>query len=304
MFYMKKLISVMLALVLCTVCTACFNSAETKSINIYFKNAETNELSVNEIKYSGSQNTVDMANFALGNLLSGPSDPKYVRTLPEDTNLLSLTVKDSVANVDFSEEFTSFTGIDELLARFSVVRTLCDIPGVSNVSITVKGEKLISNATGNEVGTLSKKDIVLGVDVVDSVTTSITMYFATSSGTHLKAETRNVKTQNTISIEKTIMTELLKGPSSLELSSVIPAGVKVLNVETKDSVCYVNLSEEFVTKFSGGSGMLTVYSIVNSLCSLESVQSVQILIEGEKGAEFGNFVFDEPIYPNKDIVVK
>ena len=72
---MKKLVSVMLTLVLCTVCTACFNSAETKSINIYFKNAETNELSVNEIKYSGSQNTVDMANFALGNLLSGPSDP-------------------------------------------------------------------------------------------------------------------------------------------------------------------------------------------------------------------------------------
>ncbi|MBQ8541013.1 MAG: GerMN domain-containing protein [Clostridia bacterium] len=301
---MKKLISIMLALALCFMCTACFNSTETKSINIYFKSAETNELSVNEIKYSGSQNTVDMANFALSHLISGPDDSDFVKTLPENTNLLSLTVKDSVANVDFSEDFATYTGIDELLARFSVVRTLCDIPGISKVSITVKGMPLISNTTGNEVGVLSKKDIVLGVDVVDDVTTTITMYFATSNGINLKAETRNVKTQNTISIEKTIMTELLKGPSSHELSSVLPAGVKVLNVETKDSVCYVNLSEDFVSKFAGGSGMLTVYSVVNSLCSLESVQSVQILIEGEKGAEFGNFVFDEPIYPNMDIVVK
>ena len=97
--------------------------------------------------------------------------------------------------------------------------------------------------------------------------------------------------------------ELIKGPSSHELIATMPSGTKLLNIETKDGVCYVNLSEEFVTKFSGGSGVLNVYSIVNSLCSTESVTSVQILIEGEKGAEFGGFVFDEPLEANMDLVV-
>ena len=303
---MKKLISIIIALAMCLTLCACFGNKETKSINVYFKDAQTGELTSEKIKYTNSQNIVDMASFALNHLLSGPEDDDYIKTLPDDTSLLSLSVKDGAANVDFSREFTSYSGIDELLARFSVVRTLCDIPGISKVSITVEGMPLVSNATGNEVGVLSKKDVVLDIDIVenDSITTTITMYFATSDALNLKAESRNVKTQNTISIEKTIMSELLKGPSSHELSSVMPSGTKVLNVETKDSVCYVNLSEEFVSKFSGGSGLLTVYSVVNSLCSLESVQSVQILIEGEKGAEFGNFVFDEPIMANYDIVIQ
>ncbi len=301
---MKKLISIIIVLAMCLALCSCLGAKETKSINIYFKNAQANELTADKIKYSGSQNTVDMANFALSHLLSGPENTGLIKTLPDDTELLSLSVKDGTANVDFSSDFTVYNGIDELLARFSVIRTLCDIPGITKVSITIEGKPLVSNATGREVGVLSKKDGVLDIDIVDSgsVTTSITMYFATSDAMYLKAESRNVKTQNTISIEKTIMNELLKGPSSHELTSVMPSGTKVLNVETKDSVCYVNLSGEFVTKFSGGSGLLTVYSVVNSLCSLESVQSVQFLIEGEKGAEFGNFLFDEPISPNYDIV--
>lgn len=303
---MKKLISFTIAVALVLSLCGCLNPKATKSINIYFKSAGTTELAVEEIKYSGSQNTVDMANFAMSNLIAGPEDTKFEKTLPENTTMLSLSVKDETANVDLSEDFTTYTGIDELLARFSVVRTLCDIPGITKVAITVAGKPLVSNATGNEVGILSKKDGVLDIDIVnsDTVTTTIAIYFATSDGMNLKAENRKVETQNTISIEKTVISELIKGPSSPELGSVMPSGTKVLNVETKEGVCYVNLSGEFVSKFSGGTGILTVYSIVNSICSLESVQSVQILIEGEKGAEFGNFVFDEPISPNFDIVAK
>lgn len=306
MYFMKRLISVITAILLCFTLSACLGNKETKSINVYFKDAQSGELTIEQIKYNGSQNTVDMANFALKHLFEGPSNNKLMKTLPEETSLLSLSVKDGVATVDFSREFSSYSGIDDLLARFSVVSTLCDIPGITEVSITIEGNPLVSKTTGNEIGRLSKKDVVLDIDVVDSpsATTTITMYFATSDAMGLKAETRNVKTQNTISIEKTIMNELLKGPSSHELTSVMPTGTKVLNVETKDSVCYVNLSVDFVSKFPGGSGILTVYSVVNSLCSLESVQSVQILIEGEKGAEFGNFVFDEPIEANFDIVTK
>lgn len=303
---MKKLISILLVVIMSISFCGCFNRTETKSIDIYFKKAQTNELEALSVKYSGSQNTVDMASFALENLIMGPDDEEYEKTLPDATSLISLNIKDEIANVDFSGGFTSFNGVDEILCRFSIVRTLCNIPGISRVSITVNGMPLISNSTGNEVGILSKKDIVTDVNIVDvnPQTTTITLFFATSDALSLKAEARKIETQNTISIEKTIINELLKGPSSPELSSVIPSGTKVLNIETKEGICYVNFSQEFVSKFAGGTGMLTVYSIVNSLCSIESLQGVQILIEGEKGAEFGNFVFDEPIMANSDVVIK
>lgn len=291
---------------------SCFSKSgyDTK-INLYFKNALTNELSVEKVKYDSSQNTVDMANFAMEMLKKGPTDEDNVKVIPDSCILGKVSVKNEVATIDVSKEFTSLTGTDELLARFSVVRTLCDIPGISAVQITVEGAPLVSNATGIEVGILSKKDIVIDIDTnadvsVKNDTTTILLYFANADATTLKSENRKVETTDTISIERTIINELLKGPSSPELVKVIPDGVKLQNIETKDGVCYVTFSGEFVSKFSGGSntGMLIVYSIVNSLCNLENIDSVQILIDGEKGAEFGDFVFDEPIGPKQIVVEK
>lgn len=299
---MKRFISLMLVIVMCISLTACFGANKNEvEINVYFKNSKSGELIAETIKYTGSQNTVDMANFAMKKLIEGPNDKKNERILPTNLTFKEVVVKEEMAMVDFSKAFTRFSGPTELMARFSVVQTLCDIPGITAVLITVEGKPLVSNSTGNEVGVISKKDIVLQVNPAD--TTDVKLYFATSNARSLKAEQRKVITLDTISIEKTIVNELIKGPSSHELISTIPSGTKLLNIETKDGVCYVNLSEEFVTKFSGGSGVLNVYSIVNSLCGTESVTSVQILIEGEKGAEFGGFVFDEPLEANMDLVV-
>lgn len=299
---MKKIVSLMLVFVMCLSLTACFGTNKNEvEINIYFKNKETGELTAETVKYTGSQNTVDMANFAMEKLIAGPQDKGNERILPENLTFSEVVVKEEMAMVDFSKSFTRFSGPTELMARFSVVQTLCGIPGITSVLITVEGKPLVSNSTGNEVGVINKKDIVLQVNPAD--TTNVQLYFATSNARNLKAEQRKVITLDTISIEKTIVNELIKGPSSHELISTIPSGTKLLNIETKDGVCYVNLSAEFVTKFSGGSGVLNVYSIVNSLCSTESVTKVQILIEGEKGAEFGGFVFDEPLEANMDLVV-
>ncbi len=301
---MKKFISALLAVVFICFTGGCFGPKENKSLNVYFKNQTSTNLVYEEVKYSGSQNIVDMANFAINKLIEGPEKANLLKTLPDGVKLLSLAVKDSTANIDFSAQFTSYSGIDELLARFSVVRTLCDIPGISKVSITVEGRPLVSDSTGNEIGILSKKDVISDSDVLDAgkETTSVTLYFSTGDASTLKPEVRKVETQYTTSIERTIVSELIKGPTSPELDSVMPEGTKILNIETKDGVCYVNLSQDFISKFVGGTGMLEVYSIVNSLCGLESVTSVQILIDGEKGAEFGNFVFDEPLTPNLNIV--
>ena len=49
--------------------------------------------------------------------------------------------------------------------------------------------------------------------------------------------------------------------------------------------------------------MLTVYSIVNSLCELDEVEKVQFLIEGEKQIEYkGHIEFDKPFRPMEKII--
>lgn len=307
MDFMKKLIAILLVLVIVFSLTACFGTGKNKSeINIYFKNAQTSELTIEKVKYTLSQNTVDMANFAMDALKNGPTESGNAATIPETSVFSEVVVKDELATVDFKGYFTNYTGVDEIVARFSVVRTLCDIPGISGVLITVDGKPLVSNTTGKEIGVLRKKDIVHenieNVNQNTTETTLVKLYFATSDAMALKVEERKVETQDTVSIEKTIVNELIKGPTSPELISVIPTGTKVISVDTKESVCYVNLSKEFVSKFAGGSGKLALYSIINSLCSLESITSVQFLIEGDTNVEFGDYVFIEPYTADMDIV--
>ncbi|MFN3699563.1 MAG: GerMN domain-containing protein [Dictyoglomus sp.] len=62
----------------------------------------------------------------------------------------------------------------------------------------------------------------------------------------------------------------------------IPKGTKLLGLSVKDSIAYVNFSEEFRKNHPGGSlgELLTIYSIVNTLTEFPEIKKVQILING------------------------
>ncbi|UKI38070.1 MAG: GerMN domain-containing protein [Clostridiales bacterium] len=107
-------------------------------------------------------------------------------------------------------------------------------------------------------------------------------------------------------MKKTVITELMKGPTDKSLRSTIPDGTKLLSVETKDGICFVNFSQEFVSKHSGGSAgeYMTVYSIVNSLTELEHIQKVQFLVDGNKLEVFKHMVFNEPFERDASIISK
>ena len=61
--------------------------------------------------------------------------------------MLSLTVVNGVANVDFSKEFqTRHRGgsAGEIMTIYSVVNTLTELPGVEKVQFLLEGDKLES----------------------------------------------------------------------------------------------------------------------------------------------------------------
>ncbi len=77
-------------------------------------------------------------------LLKGPQKEGSVPTIPEGTRVLSVTVVDDVAYVDFSKEFqTEHPGgsAGEIMTIYSVVNTLTGLPGVEKVQFLLEGEK-------------------------------------------------------------------------------------------------------------------------------------------------------------------
>jgi len=223
----------------------------------------------------------------------------------DGTKLISVTIKDEIATVDFSKEFSEKDDLKNILAPAAVAKTLCSLEFISGVNILVEGSGAL-DSDGKPIGIIMESDIVDGKLTTQANKQSLTLYFADEAAEGLKPERREVIVPVAGAVEEAIVEELIKGPKLSGNIGLIPSETKVLSVETKNNVCFVNLSKEFADRYQGGTAgeLLTVYSIVNSLTELETVTSVQFLIEGEKREEFIHMVFNEPIVRDSSFIKK
>jgi len=112
----------------------------------------------------------------------------------------------------------------------------------------------------------------------------IVLYFASPKDSHLVKETRFIPKET--GLARATLRELLAGPGAgSKLKNPIPKGTRLLDLNIKpDGLAIVDFSRELKTNHPGGSGgeALTIYAIVNTLTQFESINQVQILVEGER----------------------
>lgn len=267
-----------------------------KKISLYFGNKDGTDLveeslSVKEIAPK------DVPEYVMEQLLNGPKKPENSRIIRAGTSLLDISVNKGVAIVNLSKEFYNEESIMDVLASASIVKSLCSIRGIGNVKILIEGMELTLSDGGLIVGEMKDNNFVFDADALMQDESNITLYFSNAEASNLVSEIRRVKVPKGESMEKIIVSELIKGPQREKMYKTVPQETKIRSVETKDGVCFVNLSSDFITKHSGGNAaeLLTVYSIVNSLTELANVEKVQFLIEGEKKDVFVHMIFNEPI---------
>ena len=84
------------------------------------------------------------------------------------------------------------------------------------------------------------------------------------------------------SIYKKVILKLIDESSKNQFHFPIPRGTKLLSLSVKDSIAYINFSEEFRKNHPGGSlgEILTVYSVVDTLTEFPEIKKVQILVGG------------------------
>lgn len=75
----------------------------------------------------------------LAALLAGPEGEGAARTIPRDVELLSAQLDGSCLTVDLSERYGGLTDVSLTLADYAITLTLCQLPGVESVRITVEG---------------------------------------------------------------------------------------------------------------------------------------------------------------------
>ncbi|TYP50864.1 GerMN domain-containing protein [Thermosediminibacter litoriperuensis] len=300
---MKKILAVCLLLCLLATLAACAPGKRTARINLYYNNEDNSKILIEERTVEVPQGKT-LPQVAVEELLKGPKKEGLKSNIPGNTKLLGIKVEDKQATVNFSKEFGSFPGVmAESFAVISVVNTLADLPDIEKVLILVEGKELTA-PSGAPYGPLARYDIEKINRDLNKV--AVTLYFTDENAMYLEPEVREVE-RGEKPLEQIVVEELIKGPTKPGLSRTIPEGTKLLSIEVKDGIAYVNFSKEFKENHWGGSTgeAMTINSVVNSLTELPGIEKVQFLIEGKKeGTLAGHMIFNEPFSRNENIIKK
>ncbi|MDD4028616.1 MAG: GerMN domain-containing protein [Caldisericia bacterium] len=125
------------------------------------------------------------------------------------------------------------------------------------------------------------------------------LYFYDSAKDELVPVNRKITLSGqTEKIVKILLEELSKPPKDGNLQSFIPVHGSVADVSLKEGICSLVLEEDMISKSisSVSQEAAAVYCIVNTLTELDSIQKVQIFVQGKKDPTFKQYIsLSEPL---------
>lgn len=213
-----------------------------------------------------------------------PVNKEYRAAIPETVALPEVFMEaNGLATLLFDESYGTVSGIREVLMRAAIVKTLCQTDLIDSVEIYVSGQPLM-NGQNMPVGIMKETDFIdsTGPDANYYQYLYATVYYANREGTALHASNLKIPYTGSKTDEEIVLQQLIDGPVAEDMYPVLSEDVKVLGVSTKDNICTVNFSKEFLNRLPDVSEEVVLYSVVNTLAELPGIYQVQFLIEGKQ----------------------
>lgn len=293
---MKKISNILLCLLCLLILAACGQEEDNNAKRYpvyYISNSET-KVEMHEYEMQSASEEAQLQEL-LNCLSTVPDKLEYKAPLAMGFQLLDVSVEEGKVLLNVDAAYKKMPATTEVLVRAAIVRTLTQLPNINYVGITVEGAQLYDNI-GEVVGWMGNDEFINndGSEINSYELTKVKLYFANGNGDKLIAAYREKYYSTNIPMERFVVEELIAGPSE-QLEGIYPVvnpGTKVINVMTKDGICYVNLDASFLTVVNNVSTEISIYSIVNSLVELSNVNKVQILIDGEIPSNFSSSTFE------------
>ena len=292
---MMKIIRNIAILILATMLAGCgTEKQDSGEFGIYYVNYENSV--IEKVEYQFEAQDMEARIQEIIEALSKESESGS-RVLPADITICGHEMQGDILTVDFEASYRKQQSVNEVLWRAAIVKNFLQIPGIGYVKFTVEGEDLL-DSKDNVVGLMSSYSFLenSGKDITAYQYTDLELYFADRDGKKLVPERRTVYYSSNSSIEKVVVEQLIRGPKDLAHQATISSRTRILNVSVSDRIAYVNLDQRFVTEALPIKEELPVYSIVNSLISLGTVDKVQLSINGDTKVTFRDKIQLEQLF--------
>lgn len=259
---------------------------EEGTYRIYYLNSSRTKLTGMDYKTEATDQETLIGELA-GQLIAVNDNPDYHPAVGEKALLLDMKKEDNVLFLNFNKDYTTMKPTREILCRAALAKTFTQVEGIDYISITTDGQPLLDRQ-GNPVGAFSASDFVESISDVNSFErVEIKLYFANGKKDLLTAETREVVHNINTSLERLVVEQLIAG-SQTGGGAVLPKDTRILNVSLTDNTCYVNLDSAFLNGEVDAADYIPVYALVNSLTELQTVNKVQITVNGSANVMYRN----------------
>ncbi len=281
-------------------------------VNLYYYNPADSKIVAEKRSITKTDDRNQIITLVEAAYREGPKTPNLLRAVPDGVDF-DITnngkMLGNVVDINLSSDFNDLSESARLVCIGSIVYTFSDISFVDNVRLSADGENIADkyNMYGKNTASLNKDNVVNNpiINPEKINRQKVVLYFLNEKGVKLVPEERSIEVKQSQTLEYQIVEQLIAGPAESGNSAVIPQGTKVKDIKTEEGICYVNLTSDFVNKLSGSTERekLIIYSIVNSLTELNTVNKVQFLIEGEKISEFkGHYDFSKTFERDESLI--
>lgn len=304
---MKKMqvVLIFLLILLAAWIMGCSSAEENSDYSIFYLNKESTKIVSRPYELTAKpQDTKAVIEELLQQLSQDSEDIDYKNPIVGTVTLLSYHLEEELLTLNFDSGYSSLDKIEEALTRAAIVRTMMQAEGVECLSFYVEDAPL-TDSRGNPVGVMTNDSFIEnpGEQINSIETADLVLYFANQKGDGLVSETREVHYSSNISMEKLVMEHLLEGPEHKDLQSALPEGTKLMNVSVAEGVCYVSLDDNFMKQNYNIEEAVVIYSIVNSLSEISTINKVQISVNGDTSGVYRDiFPFDMLYERNLDYV--
>ncbi len=248
--------------------------------------------------YSYSTDEINLSRL-LVDYFAGPSSDELETAFPKGTAAAECSQKDNLLIVRLSGDYARMSGIDKTIANACLTLTVTQINGIERLCILAGSEAEPADGNTFSAENFAEEDLCSYRDEQ-----TIKLYFADENNRYLLPELRQTAPAEATAIARYIIEQLLQGPTQGGRFAVMPKDTQLIELTIQDRVCTVDLSASFLENCpqTETAERMTIYSIVNSLTSLDEIDYVRFLCEGEPIEIYHYMCLDQPLSGYPEIV--
>ena len=231
--------------------------------------------------------------------LNEPTEAGLRMPIPGDVSVLSVTVDNGVATVTMSRNFSQLSGYNLTIAACCITKTLCQFEDIQTVRLRAQNAQL----AGDEYLELSEDSAVLTDSGIDEAV-RVSLYFGDAGSRYLLEVMEQVDDVEEAELPAYLVQRLIDGLGINEMQPVLPEGTMLLDASVEDGTCTVDFSADFLLNMpeTWQQERISIFSVVNTLTSLEQIDQVRILVDGDPVERYLYMDLSQPLRADASVI--